>query len=383
MSNIAKVMFTAFLMILVINSVFGLQPLPECSNFMFSVPEDTDFEDSEKIGVLELKVEAMNEEWFTPVTLNNHIIGKFFTRDFVCDNGICVKHFYVSDFQEFLEENNKIEICNYNNVLIHNESNFGFYETAYLPKDKFIKAVEKTELMLGEELNITITLENSGSKDAEIQIKHVRPVVEEQIGVNSFNVLKGESDWEGILAAGESITLEYTIKPTIVAHFTLPPAVVNFDNEFGGKVEILSNYPEITVKSPETPINAYIFKESAIKKVGDFAKIRAIVKNSGAETISDVKLILDLPSELGLIGENTIEIGVLRPNEVIYFDYQVFSDVPGNFDLGCQITSNIDTFDCEGTKLVFEVTQIELEVIAGFVLIIAALGIYAYIFFLN
>lgn len=383
MNNIAKVMFTSFLMILLINSVSAVEDLQECSNFMFSIPPETDFDYSGSIGVLELKLEVMNDDWFASVILNNHVIGQFFERDFVCNNEICVKHFYISDFQEFLEENNKIEICNYDNVLIHNESNFGFYETAYLPKEKFRKDVEKTELMLGDELNITITLENSGSKDAEIQIKHIRPIVEEQIGVISFNVLKGESDWEGVLAAGESITLEYTIKPTIAAHFTLPPAVVNFENEFGGKVEILSNYPEITVKSTENPINAYIFKESAIKKVGDFAKIRAIIKNSGSETISDVKLILELPSELGLIGEKTTEIGVLRPNEVVYFDYQVFSDVSGNFVLGCRIESNIGAFDCEGTKLAFEEPKIRLEVIAGFVLILAALGIYAYIFFLN
>ncbi|MFH1240154.1 MAG: hypothetical protein V1672_02960 [Candidatus Diapherotrites archaeon] len=383
MNSIAKVMFTTFLMILLINSVSTQEELQKCSNFVFLVLPDTDFEDSKNIGVLELKVEAIGEDWFTPVTLNNHVIGQFYERDFVCDNGICVKHLYISDFQEFLEENNKLEICNYGNVLIHNESNFGFYETAYLPKEKFIKEVEKTELMLGEELNITITAENSGSKDAEIQIKHIRPVVEEQIGVTSFNVLKGESDWEGVLAAGESITLEYTIKPTIAAHFTLPSAVVHFENEFGGRVEILSNYPEITVKSSENPIDAYIFKESAIKKVGDYAKIRAIVKNSGSEAISDVKLILKVPSALGLIGEETTEIGVLRPNEVVYFDYQVFSDVAGNFDLACQIESNNGAFDCEGTKLTFEVAKIELEVIAGFVLILAAVGIYAYIFFMN
>lgn len=380
MRGIAKVMFTAFLMILVINFAFAEQEL-DCTEFNFSIPDTVDLKDPANIPILKVNADLLNENWFSESYLNNELIKR---NGFECEETNCVQYFYLLDFEEFLGENNDLKICTYGHILsIHNDYELGFHEAAYLPQAKFIKEVEKTELMLGEELNITITLENSGSKDAEIQIKHVRPIVEEQIGVTSFNVLKGESDWEGILAAGESITLEYTIKPTIAAHFTLPPAVVSFENEFGWEVEILSNYPEITVKSPENPINAYIFKESAIKKVGDFAKIRAIVKNSGSETISDVKLILELPSELGLIGETTTEIGVLRPNEVIYFDYQVFSDVSGNFDLGCAIESNIGSFDCEGTKLVFEDEQIELEVIAGFVLIIAALGIYAYIFFFN
>ena len=378
MRTLFKVMFTAFLLLVLVNFAGALQEL-DCTELNFSIPEDVDLDDPSNIPILKVQADLLMENWFSESYLNDELIKR---NGFKCKENECEQYFYLLDFEDFLEQNNTLKICTYNHLAsIHNDYELGFYEAAYFPKEKFIKEVEKTELLIGDELEITITLENVGSKNIEVEIKHKKPVVEEYIEITSFNVLKGDSDWKGVVEAGRTKTLTYTIKPTIAAHFTLPAAFATFENEFGGTIELVSNYPEITVRSPEKKVSAYIFRESEFKKVGERARIRAIIKNNGTDTIPDVKLVLNFPSELGLVGEKEIFIGALRGNEVVYFDYEIVSTQEGEFNIGCSIKSGDESFKCEGATIKFEEEKVDLVVVGAFLLLIVAVVIYAYIFF--
>lgn len=382
----------------------------KCTEMLFSVPGDS-LVDRGNVPILALKAEFLpsrSGKATISVSLNGTLLDSLKPEDFTCDESGCWKYIYPNELNypveigvvapgeitvgpwPLLKASNALKICaniedKIESVTIHNESLFGIYKTAYFPTSEsifgFTKTIDRETAMLGDEVNITISLTNTGSADAEVQIRHIKPLVEDNVEITSFNVLKGDSDWDGVMKAGETKTITYTIKPIIAAHFTLPAASATYTNEFGKTETVISNYPEITVSAPETKINAYIFRETELRKVGERTNMRAIIKNNGTFTVADVKLLLEAPQQISIIGEQEVAIGALRPNEVIYYDYEIVSQQEGEFEMGCKVVAGEETFNCENAIVSFEAPKTDWILIAGIVLAIIAVIIYGYIFF--
>lgn len=105
------------------------------------------------------------------------------------------------------------------------------------------KKVSLSDIFTGEEVEVTITIMNSGTVDVEASLTEEIP--------EGFKLVGGENNWEGPLEVGEKMHLSYTMLAQEEDNFDLPPAIVSYIDEDDLEGEFESDTVKLYVYSLE------------------------------------------------------------------------------------------------------------------------------------
>jgi hypothetical protein len=76
---------------------------------------------------------------------------------------------------------------------------------------------------------MTIIVSNTGTKPADVFVQFIHPDTRAKVPIKSFDIVEGESSTSTTIAAGESKSFNYYIKPTTLGLYNLPSASNTLD----------------------------------------------------------------------------------------------------------------------------------------------------------
>ncbi|MBU0636548.1 hypothetical protein KKE06_05985 [Candidatus Micrarchaeota archaeon] len=287
---------------------------------------------------------------------------------------------------ETLWEENILEICLTNSnttakTTFLADSLYGAYTMAEFKENDFVKTISTKNPPWNQEFSVTVELHNSGSETVDVNVLYRKPVIE----FKHIPFVKGETSFVGSIPPNESISFSYSIKATETGPFALPAAIVFFENEFGEKKQLVSNYPRIEVLEPDIKIHGIVLNKTMEKRVlvGKAIPVQAIITNKGVNEISNIAIIF--PSTPGLqFSQETHSISSLKSGESTVLELLVTPLEAGWFEVGCNIAYldlELEDSFCDSTSFLVEEDFFPIEWIGGIVLIIIAILVYVYYHF--
>jgi hypothetical protein len=299
---------------------------------------------------------------FASVEFNDSRRVILWPENFDCGN-YCVARVFVPELKEGAVET---KIClnagGKSTATIFEKSRVGFYETPVLT----IENISPKKIFLGERVEMKIRVKNSGDESADVFVQFIEEDLRSFIEITSFDIVEGDSTASVTLAPGETRNFTYYIKPTKLGSYNLPSAVLFFDNIFGERQKIISNHPQLIVKSPEKI--DLVLSSSSIEE--NEATFKAIITNNHGEAVS-VNLSLfpkdlfedpDMNVLVGALAKKEIEIKTkeLQPGE-----YSVLVQVD---DEGIEYVSNSISFLVIDNDYAFEITATIFLILVGLII---------------
>ncbi|MDP6671203.1 MAG: NEW3 domain-containing protein [archaeon] len=360
----------------------------DCTEIRFVFPNEVDFnaEGNYAVASLHMLLLPINGKNFSVETeLNGEKISPYLTKEFACDSGCWLR---AGLPKELLEEGeNRLELCLNNSVdvtksVLKAESTVGIYTLADFSKEgAFVELADNKEPLIGERVDITLLLHNYGSDAGLVEMKHARTLAEDK---KAYVVIDGNTLFAGIIGAGETVEVSYSIKPRVLGSISLPPAILYYDNGFGEQKQKFGEMVTINVKEPERKINAFVIKDREINLVGDTSEMQLSVKNDGRDALFNLGVYLELPEGISVVESPESFIDVLFPGQTKSFGFSVRANQKGDYKIGCKVTYtdlNLSESKCSQTSLVFEGQEIPLEFWGGIALLLVGIGVYLYIQF--
>src|SRR3989344_3189911 len=128
-----------------------------------------------------------------------------------------------------LQQQNKVFVCLQNSLSttrsrVFSDSLFGTYKMADFKETGFVKTISDPVPDWGQEFEVTVSLHNSGSESADVNILYQKP----GISFKHLAFVKGESGFVGKIAPNETVSFSYVMKSTKLGPFSLPGAIVFF-----------------------------------------------------------------------------------------------------------------------------------------------------------
>lgn len=362
-----------------------------CQDFVFTLPADIEWQNNELFSVFSMKFR------FLPVTtgdakisvsLNGAKIDEIFAKNSNCIENDCVSRI---NFSKILLENtqNTLKVCpstssSISKIVVESASTIGLYKMPFFKKEDFVLSPESSNALVGKDVVVKISIKNSGSAEAMVDLNYIKPIVEEKIDLRAFKVLEGETRWSGKILAGETKEFYYTIKTMGPTLMSLPASIACFENVFNETQCLISNYPQMEIAEPSQKIEA-ILLSNEVNNVNEKVKLQLAVKNNSSSVISNISAYLNVPNELFSESENNQNINSINPMETKYLTFWISSQGAGTFNVGCQLVyadgAENSRTSCDVAKIVFEGKKIDLPVIAGIIFLLVGIAIYAYIEF--
>ncbi|MFH1234451.1 MAG: hypothetical protein V1493_02460 [Candidatus Diapherotrites archaeon] len=321
----------------------------QCSEFVFSVPDP---------GIEFYPIISINAEFYpapageavVSLRLNNKTVGSFRIEDFRCTAESCWARAELERGQVLKE--NALEACiktgkNVTRAVLSNESIIGYYKKPVFTEQGFVscilldsgECVESYDAALGEDLNIILKIANEGTGLSYVDLRNRK----ELAGITTSRKEIGQTVFEGIVNAGETKVLTYTIRIESAVPMQLPPAIAKYKNVFGEEESLKSNLVFINPKGEPALTTAI-----GIESVNGFSKETIFVVtifNKEIIPISNAKISLNLGKGLELAegSGNEIKVPLLEPKQAKSFTLKAKATGNGDFEIGC-------TFSADGLK---------------------------------
>ena len=354
-----------------------------CKEVIFLFPEGIDITNTEVYPIASIGLEqgpVQEGKFDVNANLNDVNLAILNEKDFMCSEGTCWERIIIPK-KMLLEEENRLEIClgtgnTITSLNLVSKSKIGLYKSEDFSGENAFRAIaEKNELVRGEKTRINMLLHNQGSAPSTVEIKFARPLAEDK---NAFSVVEGKTYFTGVVKPGEIIEISYVVKPKISTYFALPPAIVYYKNVFGETESKFTNPVFLSVREPETKIEAFIVKDAEEAFVGENIGMKIAIKNVGNDPLYD--LAVKIESEISPEGTRVIE--AINPKETVYVEFNGNSFEAGKYSVGCIISYidlNAEKNSCIESFVEFKERGIGPEVFAGLALVIVAVIIYVYI----
>lgn len=255
----------------------------------------------------------------------------------------------------------------------------------------FTKLIAVEEPKIGEEFPIAVTLLNYGSEAADVFLRYRREtlddampeiqVVKERTSLTATVPECQQRDEETNCIIPGEVHFEYTVKTTRAVQMTMLPAILRYTNIFGDEVFMESNRQTIRVVLPEIRIRAFILSNKDSLKIGEKNKVAVVVKNEGKDTLYNIAIRLDSPEELDIEGSTNMSIASINPDETREFDFNVNTNVPGSYKIGCDILYldyNVVRTNCDPLTVSYEDLEVDPTIMAAGLLFIIGFIVYVY-----
>ncbi|HEC86735.1 MAG TPA: DUF11 domain-containing protein, partial [Thermoplasmatales archaeon] len=292
-------------------------------------------EEKIKILVLRLKAPVVSYEEYHPIT-----IGVNYKMEYVNIEGKDVEE----NFQEEFKQNINV-----------------YPKTVQLDIKQF---VSYKKLILGEESDVTVTVENTGDLKAyDLEIICYTP--------SGLELVEGEaSKTLSELSPGESTEFSYRMKAKEIGDYELITKV-RYKDERGEfyeqpiKPERISHilvYKEF----PRLDMRKNIDKTNIV--INEHIIVVLVVTNTGNKPAKDIVIVDSIPEEFSLESSkeeeitgnvNVFKIDRMNPNEKKVFSYIIKADEPGKFKLkGCKVRYS----DYENNYFEYESPDVNIDV---------------------
>lgn len=301
------------------------------------------------------------------VKVNGETIEELKPGDFKCTQE-CVARVMLE--RDKLKEENELELCistgnTINKIVLSNKSAIGFYLTPVFLQGDFTKSASKTKLYPEEIIEVTISIHNSGSASALLDLNFVTPFVEERMG---YIEVIGDTYFSDVeLEAAERQEFIYHVKPKKPILMSLPAAILKYENVFGDFEEIRSNAVHLIVEEIEEKLSGRVFAEKNVFKLGETGRVKVSVSNLSESKAVNAEVFLNLEDDLLVEGNNKEGFEIL-PKETKFFEFVVSAENAGEFSVGCRIKYNdfntVESY-CEEITLVFEEEKNSLWLVVG------------------
>jgi len=244
--------------------------------------------------------------------------------------------------------------------LVSSNSYVGFYDTPVL----WIENRAPSKIFLGQRAMMSITIKNTGSKDANIFAQFVQEDTRSLVEIKSFDIIEGDSSVTTSIKAGETREFFYYIKPTTASSYNLSSTALYFDNVFGEKQVIVSNHPQMEVLTPEQIEISLVGAE----EVNGVFRLKLIAKNNwdsayeGKLDFTPAEIIFDSNQDIFIAPKATQEISV-----------RTRTLSPGSYSFAASVSDTNATYNTQ--TITYEVKRegIPIELIlAGLAVVVAA-----------
>lgn len=357
----------------------------KCTDFVFSI-EDPGIE---YFPIISIKAgffpQAIGEAGIS-LSLNNKFLERLGVEDFKCRVGECWARVEI-DRNELAKENS-LKACiktgrTITRIVLSNESLIGYYKKPIFKQEEFKKCilletgkcVESYEASLGEDLNIIVSLVNSGTALSVVDLNNRK----ELAGTRASRKEIGQTHFEGVIKPGETKTLSYTIRIEKAVPMTLPPAIASYKNAFGEDSQISSNLVFIYPKS-QPEINCVIGIESIDHSLKE-ARLTLTVFNKETVELSNIKIRLLPGKGLELVeGSNETVLPSLEPKQAKSINVRVKASEQGEFSIGCTLSAEgLEEKECTQITISFKEENPFLLVWATIVILTITTTIYFFI----
>jgi len=358
----------------------------ECSEFVFSI---------ENPGQGYFPIVSLNAE-FTPkgageatvaLFLNDTLAESFGVSDFRCETGECWarREFEAGEFKE----SNKIKAClktgkSVTGITLSNESLVGYYKRPLFRPEDFHKCilletgecVESYEAPLGEDLNITLSLLNSGTAASFVDLNN--RIVE--AGTRPSRKEIGDTHFEGIVHSGETAEISYTIRIELPDPMGLAPGVAVYKNAFGESETITSNQVFIQPKAG-IEVSGSIGIESVELASKEAVLSFTLFNRERALAAQGLEASILLGEGLELVeGSSEINAGSIEPRQAFTATLKVRAASQGDFSVGCRFKgTGISERECEPVTLSFREENPALLIGATIAILVIGGAIYLFI----
>jgi hypothetical protein len=255
--NLISIIVMCFVFSIILPSAFSESNISDFGFKGISIKENSSsceqfilpLEKSNLTPILSIKAlfsSVMNDDSKISVSFDGVNTQTFLASDFLCTENInCVIRIFVPKTDA---NTTNVSICAIsgpltNNLLVLKESKFGFYDSPWLS----IENTVSPSINLGEQAKMSIVVTNSGTKQSDIFVQFIRPSVRTDVDIDSFDIVSGESQARAVILPGAEREFVYYIKPTKESTYNLSNSILFFDNIFGERQSIKSNYSRLVV----------------------------------------------------------------------------------------------------------------------------------------
>lgn len=275
---------------------------------------------------------------------------------------------------------NQIKICpqtsgSITRIKIAPDTRFGLYRMPYFNPLHFTKTIDRENPIVGQEAMISIKAKNTGSEDASVKIEF------RDLELRVLQITRGDSDFDGVIKAGQEITLTYFVKPRFAAHMTPVSAKLTYTDVFGETVVVKSTRPQFQVIEQPFSVTGLLIAPQKSARPHESIPLQLSVKNTGENELFNVSVSLKNVKDLTQ-SPSSWEISSIKGGETKILSTQISSEKEGKFTLSCVIESEAgsQSVSCDQINVSFEnETQNPALLLIVGLLVIGAL-IYAYIY---
>ena len=278
-----------------------------------------------------------------------------------------------------LLEKNSLKVCatttnSITKVEVLDDSTIGYYK---MPKFELKKTVSEIRPIIGRELEVTLAATNIGSEAATAKISYW------DIELNIAQITRGDSEFNGIIQPGETVTMRYFVKPKYAVQMDLAAAILEYSNNFGEKQTVYSNRPTIWVQEPEFKVKAfYSVAEQKSFQPGQNVALVLTARNEGVNDLENIGI--KVVKQQGLVvSKDSFENISLKAGSTKTFEITASSLDEGILQIGCSVEYSdykVVNTKCVPLNIEFEKPkQNNLLILAVGLLIIGAV-IYIYIY---
>jgi len=231
---------------------------------------------------------------------------------------------------------NNLLICVDNNYLprlvLSKRSTIGNYLLAKINTDDFYQIVPGTA-HTGELIPITIFIKNSGAEKVYIDVENA---VKQYLENSQLENVSGDTEYKGLLLAGETKEIKYYIETNRNAGYVSPRAVLKYKTEFGQDIIRYTEPKAIKLEMPVLAIDSQIdVSRNLIVKQPIYGKI--ILRNITENAITNISL---QPNFDGKITLATQEINLLKGKDFITIPFEIQTYTAKDKELNLKITYN-------------------------------------------
>ena len=324
-------------------------------------------------GILSLDVnfsDYAGDSSYVTVSINGGTEQVLWPEDFKCKE-TCWARIFIPTFHS---SETKVNLCAVlggasKKIEISSSSLIGTYNSPALS----IKNSAPAIVYLGDRAKMTMTVENTGSKEANIFVQFVHPDTRAKISITSFDIVEGASDASTLIYPGEVKQFVYYIKPSVISSYNLPAAALFFTNVFDENEVMISNHPQMSVVKPnKVEVSLVTLNEQSPYE------FKAIIKNN-LQTEFVGSIILAPQTAL----QNPVQEVRVQPNsekEIVFNAKDIDS---GSYAFVATVRDTNNIFTSNTINLEVKKTGIPFEIIFAIIGILIGVAIFAGIYFVK
>lgn len=283
------------------------------------------------------------------------------------------------EIKEAQTKNNVVKICVNNQALpkltVSKKSNIETHLLGVIEDADFYQKILIDNKYTHELIPIEIYAHNSGHDRLNIKIIHANEIFLQN---SNLETVSGETNYDGVIEAGETVTLKYYLKTNRNIEFATPRAKLTYTDDFGEEKIIYAKQENLKVNENQNKIEVHLDLEKEIL-VNTSKQGKIILKNTSQTEIKNINIETNFDGKIIMTKRN---IPVLDRFEIIEIPFEITTDEVRNYTFNTTVYYNLGNIETGITTQTITLNAITkkdyLKETIG-ILLLVAIAIYVWI----